>query len=878
MRNVAENTTRKNYYPFLNPANAVPHLYVDGLTDIWPISAASIGAAVNTRLAIASPLSINLISYGGDGVPITVVATIASSQAVQGNFRLRFALLDNVVNYNAANGQTVWHNNFLDLAPDATGIDFDIAANQTQTFEVDFPWNVAYNMDNLLVCVFVQNDATREVVQSQLDEVGGGYICELTCDQPSIYGAPGAENNFAFHAANTGVFDDTYDITVQSNLPQGWSFSYLTPDGEFTGNSTIAMEAGDEFDGVMTIQSANVIGQSGSVVFTIASQEAPGLTQSLTFFVLNQAPLVIINNETTGQFSQYYTNAIDQAENAPDYGVWIKAAHPFDYTGFATNPPELIFWSNADREEFAPEDVTFLTDYVNDGGNLFISGSEVAVLLDGTELIGLMGTNYRGRFPTANQAYGQTGDLIGDGMNLVFSGGDGADNRGRPCYMQDAANGAANSFWLTPMNSRAIGIRNATPDYKTFVLGVPFETISTAANRNLLMARLLNFFAEGEPPLDELTLPLARNYFELISTCIVPEDLNAANVFGAVNALEIVYQVDGHIYIPQVINTIGDISITQGYQLFCSAVSEVTFIGTLIDPATEYTLVANRWNWLGYPFDHPVPVNVALAGIQNAIEIIGNDNGEIWIPPVVNTLGDMVPGEGYFAFVNTQVTFQFADGAMLAAGNDSEVWEIPEVEDAPNATGLPFTVLVNLSENLLAQQPVVVELYDGNLLVGKAAVLEDHDLTPITAWQASPDQGLKGFTAGHPIQAAFIRADGSEIAVTADAATYGEGAYATIDADLMALPEAFTVSNGYPNPFNPSINVPFAIPQAGEVIFTVGNILGQQVYQADGVYEAGRHQFVFDSAKTNCELVSGVYFLQVAFKGETIRQKVVLMK
>ncbi len=166
------------------------------------------------------------------------------------------------------------------------------------------------------------------------------------------------------------------------------------------------------------------------------------------------------------------------------------------------------------------------------------------------------------------------------------------------------------------------------------------------------------------PPPDSLTIPLQGRYFELISTNRTPDDLDAAAVFGDVENLEIVYQDDGSIYIPPPlgINTIGDIDVREGYQIFCSLASQLTFTGTPLDPATEYTLAARRWNFLGFPFQEPVSIEIALQEIAGQVIIILTDDGRLWIPELgINTIGEMVPREGYYTFVSEDVTFQYSD-------------------------------------------------------------------------------------------------------------------------------------------------------------------------------------------------------------------------
>jgi len=377
-----------------------------------------------------------------------------------------------------------------------------------------------------------------------------------------------------------------------------------------------------------------------------------------------------------------------------------------------------------------------------------------------------------------------------------------------------------------------------------------------------------------------MTLPLRANYFELISTYVVPDDLNAATVFGGVNTLAIVYQDDGSIYLPPIINTIGDIDVTEGYQIFCRAASELTITGLLVDPATEYTLSSGRWNWLGYPFDYQVPVDVALAPIQDHVVIVMNDEGDIWLPPFVNTLGNMTPGEGYFAFVRQTVTFQYNAGGLRLTESPTDLKEMASLPDQPRPTGLPYAVMVYLDDDL-RHDVSTIELYDGEYLVGKSLVQDLGDFTPIIAWQGAPEFGIAGFTPGQMITAVALDTHGKIIATLMsdqDCPRFGEGAYATIYMTRESLPLEFTVAPVYPNPFNPAAIVSFAIPHGGAVNLAIYNTLGQELFHDLSVYPAGQHQICLDIEQLGVNLVSGVYFLQLTYKDKTYSQKLLLLK
>lgn len=88
-------------------------------------------------------------------------------------------------------------------------------------------------------------------------------------------------------------------------------------------------------------------------------------------------------------------------------------------------------------------------------------------------------------------------------------------------------------------------------------------------------------------------------------------------------------------------------------------------------------------------------------------------------------------------------------------------------------------------------------------------------------------------------------------------------------------PEAFMLYPAYPNPFNPSTNIRWAMPESAEVRIMVADLLGRQVsVLADGHFAAGYHQVTFD-ART---LASGIYLVQIESHGFRQVRKVMLLK
>ncbi len=73
----------------------------------------------------------------------------------------------------------------------------------------------------------------------------------------------------------------------------------------------------------------------------------------------------------------------------------------------------------------------------------------------------------------------------------------------------------------------------------------------------------------------------------------------------------------------------------------------------------------------------------------------------------------------------------------------------------------------------------------------------------------------------------------------------------------------FAMGDCYPNPFNPSTRVTFALPSTSTVSLTIYNLLGEIVSTSAGrQYPAGEHVFEWSARSDDgMPLGSGVYFI-----------------
>jgi len=94
------------------------------------------------------------------------------------------------------------------------------------------------------------------------------------------------------------------------------------------------------------------------------------------------------------------------------------------------------------------------------------------------------------------------------------------------------------------------------------------------------------------------------------------------------------------------------------------------------------------------------------------------------------------------------------------------------------------------------------------------------------------------------------------------------------------IPDCFQLFHNYPNPFNPSTEIKFALPEAGNVELRIFNQLGQQVaVLVNGFQQAGVHSVFWNGCdELGNTVASGVYFYKIrAGSFEQTRKMILLL-
>lgn len=147
----------------------------------------------------------------------------------------------------------------------------------------------------------------------------------------------------------------------------------------------------------------------------------------------------------------------------------------------------------------------------------------------------------------------------------------------------------------------------------------------------------------------------------------------------------------------------------------------------------------------------------------------------------------------------------------------------------------------------------------------------------VTAGGGSFAAGVKSY-----IQMAVGNTSLQDGAFDADYFYYKEGAYkpdgtlvTSIETAGAELPQEFVLYNNYPNPFNPTTEIRFAMKKREHVTIAVYNTLGHLVETLFiGEKQAGIHTVTFDAKR----YASGVYFYRMEVGDKIFNEKMLYLK
>jgi N-acetylmuramoyl-L-alanine amidase len=188
--------------------------------------------------------------------------------------------------------------------------------------------------------------------------------------------------------------------------------------------------------------------------------------------------------------------AVDSASNE------MVAAGTVNLSNYAAVVWILGEESTAD-DTFTPAEQAQVSAYLAAGGKIFLSGSEIGFDLDAQ---GGGATFYNSTLRADYVADDANTYAVAGAPTSIFAGLSFSFDNGQSFYDVNfpdrisPLNGAATALTYSTGGAAAVQYADSTSGSKLVMLAFPFETITDAAMRNAVMARVLEYFELGAPP------------------------------------------------------------------------------------------------------------------------------------------------------------------------------------------------------------------------------------------------------------------------------------------------------------------------------------------------------------------------------------------
>jgi hypothetical protein len=276
----AEGGVRRTYYG----VSGVPQLFVEG-TDV-ATSSGAVNNAFNNGMEDPAFLSIEA-SHIIDGNEINVEAQILPYLDLF-NVTVHMVVIEKLTTGNVAtNGETEFHHVMMKMLPNANGTTMDLPAHEitTLSYSHDMSSTNVEEMDDLMVVVFVQDNANKGILQSSPALI----IAEFDPIKESI-----------------GIETHT-DITITLSEP-----IYMVGGEEITTENVTTLITLEETEGDDFPFTATINDEKTQIVVS-----PEGLLDSYTWYTLTLSPVENILGATTESFSTFFETGmhVGLAEN-----------------------------------------------------------------------------------------------------------------------------------------------------------------------------------------------------------------------------------------------------------------------------------------------------------------------------------------------------------------------------------------------------------------------------------------------------------------------------------------------------------------------------------------------------------------------------------
>ena len=357
----------------------------------------------------------------------------------------------------------------------------------------------------------------------------------------------------------------------------------------------------------------------------------------------------------------------------------------------------------------------------------------------------------------------------------------------------------------------------------------------------------------------------------LMSFSLLPADNSVANILTDDNILAIAGESAAAMNTENGwVGSLTTLHYDNGYWLLINEAMALNIIGIPIQSDQLYTLNTGN-NLISYPLIECGNIEEVLPDdMEDCIEAIAGegvaamnaDNG--W----VGSLTSLCPNDGYW-FVNhcDDIEFTFDEPSSLARFVPLKVSPHPFNQSSKQAF-----YFIESVENIEVGDWILS--YNGDIVIG--AREWSGNTIDVPAMGSDGNSYSSDYIKTGDTPTFKLLSNGKLTTLEGEVPTWSDnGLFMVSSLSQVVIPETYSLSQAYPNPFNPTTTLSFAIPVDNEVTLSIYNLQGREVSTLiDANMDAGYHSIVWD-ANANA---SGVYFVKMMAGEYVSTQKLMLIK
>ena len=506
--NPADNDARTGYYG----VTYTPQYFIDGVSKGSADDEERMLDEMQSDMAKESPIWIDIYSdISSDSVKFTVSVKPFANLYIPG-LKLRTAIIERLKHYDTppgSNGETDFPDVMRKLLPDFNGVSLPaLSLGDTLAFSFTYPVSSNWNWKDLAVIAWVQNDSTKEVLQSNINI-------------PTVIITP-KQPDFQLVTANS-VYNQSYivknennspaNITIQAEdnaIPSGWVHNFQTISTVIAPHDSLLFS--DEF----TTDSTN---SAISVRFRVYNNEDYlhyayrnsylAATPEQDVAIINKNPDVPVN---TALFPFLDSLKIDYSS----LGSFETRHWASELEGL--NIKSAMLFSGNSYPPYKKSDIEFLIRLQNAGIPVLVTGQKISYSRsDFSEATDFYDNYLDAQFIAPDSEtviYSFPGNPVTGINNLTLSG------YYLPLLENIASRSGSSSPLFTSDSSfnQTVALFNETADFKNIYLGFGIEQIENRRSRKLLLHDIFQWFGLLQPDAvqEENKIPtrftLSQNY------------------------------------------------------------------------------------------------------------------------------------------------------------------------------------------------------------------------------------------------------------------------------------------------------------------------------------------------------------------------------